>query len=606
MHVTTRRGFGVVMASLGVLVAVLGCAIYTCAFAGGVASETVSGSEGRRALDVARSCLDEALVEFKTAVNRPGSGWYAALRERPTRPEGMAVWLRGEMPVPAARGLAPDADVRPVRSSVWRDEPILPGFGPYDEKFALLTFTADVAIARVRGFPFRGSVRREVQRSYHLRQVRLAVPPPFGQWTLYVHRVPQLETTRKAYDELIGKFWSRREQIKKTYDQEIRDVVSTISKYLDYMRKKVKDWDKAQEEIDKAKDQLDKLIIAVPLSMGLAAPWAVKLKKALDDMKERLRKDKRTNLDAFGLADEATFRRVAAEPYPPERLVQDISFDLDEGAWPDFRGWRARPTGLQGPGDDLGKPVVVEREQVESREIDYRLDDPEPLPDRPKYDLDPSKIVWLDRYAKIREAFRTYMAKYDASLGRLITKYRAEFQRHETLFRLLRAVPPEYDRLLIDPAYHATRAVWFFDDGESFERAVAPTGGLARLDGVYFVKGGLPHFPPKYRGRGYVFTMEKARLGEVQAAAGSTLVVHSGADVDLDASCDAAVLAPRGRLRSRGGTVGLAAVEEIVREDEFKVVRRKELGEAGPEGLWVNVSPARLGATMLRDPERAD
>lgn len=609
MRVGARRGFGIVMSSLGALVAVLSCAIYACYFGSGVATETMSTGVGRRALDVARSCLDETLLEFKATVNRPGTSWYQALRERFTRPEGMAWWLRGAMPAGAAGQLAPDARMLPVRASVWRDEPIAREAGQFDEKFALLTLTADVEVSRGMAFPFRGVVRREVQRTYHLRQVRVVAPQPFGKWTLYVHRVPQIEASRQTYDELVRKFWSRREELKRSYGQEILDIIATLERYLVYMRRKVGDWDKAQREIDDAKEQLQRLIAVTPLSLGLAVPWVVQLQDAIDGMKAKLKRDKETNLAAFALPDEATFRRVAANPYAPQQLVRDIAFELLEGAWPDFRGWRGTPRGLEGPGDDLGMPIVVKRDRVTSREIDYRLPAPPELPRRPTYSLASRDIQWLAQYSSITAEFRRYMSEYDAMLKALIEAYRGELSRHEQLFRLLSGIPPEYDRLLTSPEYHGARATWFFDDQESFEMSVTGPGGSARLDGAYAVKGALSRFPAAFRGRGYVYVEEGAKLAGVRRdSPAATLVVHSGRDVELDGSCEGAVLAPQGRLHSSdaGRTVGLAVVREIAREDEFTVQRAPELGDAGPAGLWVNVSPARLAGTILRDPKRLE
>lgn len=600
-----RRGFGVLIGSISVLLAVLGVSISTAYMQGGVASETQNFAEGRRALEIGRSCLSEALLDFEIQVNDPGTSWYESTRSKRTSAKGMEHWIVGEYkPVSTLATVSgEDVKVAPVRISVWRDFAIDPDAGPYDEKYALVTLTADVSV-RPAGFnPFRGTVRRQLQRSYHVKQTRVTSPQPFGRWTMYVHRVPQLKSARDAYDRIIKGFASRRENLLRLYRQEIDEIIKTLESYLDYMRRKAKDWDSRRKEIKKTEEALDKLIAVTAFSLGLTVPAVIQLQQTIKAMKKELKDDIQKNLNAFNLADEATFRRVGSNPYPPANLRTDIAFELARGSWPTFRGHRATPDGLVFPGHDLDKPVVVEREQVNSREIDYQLPEPPPAPRRPTYSLASRDIQWLDQYANITSEFRRYIREYDQSLSGFLGANAREFKRHEDLFRLLPADLPEYARHLTNLGYQARRASWFFKNQDEFLAHVVGKDGVARLNGIYAIQGDLTKLPARFQGRGHITVEARVSVGTLSRAdERSTAVIYAGRDVTVNGSCDAAVLAPAGRLKSRAlaQTVPHAVVSHITREDDFTVNYRPEFG-AVAAGLQVNVAPAPLAEALLRN-----
>jgi len=600
-----RGGFGVLITSILVLLAMLSVSFSLASLGGGVTAETQNVSDGNRALEIARSCLAEAMLDFRKQVNAAGSPWYESTRAHRTSAAGMEDLIVGEY-TPAATLAAvagEDVSIAPVRVSVWHDFAIDPENGPYDEKYALVTLTADVSVRPSTLDPFRGRVRRQLQRSYQLKETRIVPPRPFSDWTLYVHRVPQLQAEKDAYDRLIRAVAHRRETIERFYGGEIDDIIRILKGYLNYMVRKARDWDQARDEIKKSQGALEMLIGATAGSMGMTASAVTQLTHKIESMKQDLKDDIARNLTAFNLSDEATFRQVAAHPYPPENLRADIDFQLAHGSWPAFRGYEATPEGLGKVGQVLSNPVVVEREEVTSREIGFTLPEPPAPPLRPRYSLRTQDIQWLGHYASIARVFRDYVNRYRSTLDTFTSAYAAEFKRHEDLFRLLDHVPAEYQRYLTDLGYQSRRASWFYQSQDTFLKAVVGTDGIARLNGVYAVKGDLTRFPASFVGRGYVTVESHLTLGDVGARRDSTAVFFAGGDATLNGSCDAAVLVPAGRLKSRelSHTVAQAVVNVITPEDDFTVKHRPEPGADGAEGLWVNVAPAPVAEALLRD-----
>lgn len=604
-HFNSRRGMGILIATVSMTVVALMGAMYTAAYRTGVAGEAQNYGEGRRALELSRSALAEALAEFADSVNRPGTAWYDALRNHPTSREGMRWWLVDHALVPLSSQLAAaeGTALGQVRVSVWRDFAIAPETGPYDEKYALLTLTADAVHKTAGSAPFRGKIRRQLQRSYHVKQVRVVPAAPFQRWTLYVHRAPQLETQKQAYEDVIKRFAARRREIVSKYNTEIDDVVRGLGVYLTWMAKKVADWNKAYEEIKKAKEEHKKLVAIAPLTLGLAVPQAIQLGKIIEKMEADLADDIKKTCAAFNLPDEQTFRSVASNPYPPPQLKADIAFAISPGTWPAFRRWTASPEGYTGAGDRLDMPLVVERERVTSREIDYNMPISPDLPRRPTYSMATAQIAWLDRYGPITAEFKRYISEYDAALAAYLASTAGEFDRHESLFRLLPAVPDEYGQQLVNLNYQSRRATHIFPDQTAFLKHVVGPDGVAHLSGAYAVRGDLTQFPRRYSGHGHVCVEGQIRLEDVQRASpDATLAVLSGRDTVLTGSSDVAVAAPAGRVKAQSveQTVGHAIVAGIAREDDFTVVRRPELVEPGPAGLWVTVAPAPLGEALLR------
>lgn len=599
-----RRGFGVLIATIFMLLAVLGVSVNTAARRGGLAAEAQAIAEGRRALEIGRSCLAEALLDFKASCNRPGTKWYDALRGAKTSATGMQSWLVAEFqPKTTLATLAGESvQIAPVRVSVWRDAAVDAG-GTGDEKFALLTLTADVGVTPGGVNPFRGVVRRQLQRSFHLKQTRVVAPQPFGRWTLYVHLAPQLARQKDAYARQITDFGARRNTIEKAYRGEIDEVIATLKSHLAWMVLKVADWDKAREEIAKARKEREKLAAITAMTLGLVSPALVKLDEAIEKMEKDLADDIAKVLAAFSLPDEATFRQVAANPYAPENLKRDIGFELERGSWPAFRGYQASPEGLLGGGDNLEMPVVVEREKVATRELDYRVPAPPALPVRPTYSVQTKDIAWTGQYATITREFVRYRTEYQARLREWLTAVGAEFARHEELFRLLPAVPAEHARYLGDLKYQSARASYVFESQDAFLKHVVGADGVARLDGVYAVKGELTRFPARYEGRGFIAVEKEIALGALtRPDARSTAVFFSGADVKLTGNPDAVVMAPAGRVTTTGAgtTVRQAVVAQVTAQDDFTAEAAPELGDAGPAGLWVNVAPAPLAEALLR------
>lgn len=601
-----RHGSGVLIVSISTLLAVLSVSMATASFRSELAAEVQNAAIGRRALEVCRSSLAEAALDFQVEANREGSPWYRELRAHLTSARGMESWISSDFKPAATLAMisGEDLQVAPVRVSAWRDFPVAREAGTFDEKFALVTLTSDVSARPDGAGPFRGRVRRQLQRSYHVKQTRIVSPAPFGGWTLYVNTVPQLSTEKDAYDRLLRTLTSRRESVERAYRTEIDQIIAALHGYLAYMVRKAADWDRAREEIAKTQDALDQVIALTPSAMGLTLPAVAGLETTIRDMKEKLKRDIATNLAAFHLPDEATFRGVAAHPYPPENLTADIGFQLTHGTWPSFRGFRAAPEGLVEPGADLDNPVVVERERVNSREIDFTLPPPPVLPRRPTYSLRTQDIAWLDRYGPITSEFRRYMSEHDRDLDLFTEAYAHEFARHEDLFHLLAARPVEFSRNLMNLGYQSSRASWFFADQDAFLRHVVGADGVARLSGVYAVKGDLTRFPALFEGRGYVAVEGRLELaGLSRRGASSTAVFFAGQDATAGGPCDAAILAPAGRLKSitLENTLGHAVVGAIAREDDFTVVRRRELGDSTASGIWINVAPVALAEALLRE-----
>jgi histone H3/H4 len=606
MKRVNRSGFGILMAGVSVLLAVLGVSLSSACLPEGVTARTRDLADGRRALEIGRSCLSEAILALRVSVNTPGNPWYAICRDRKTSAKGMEHWLVGELEPEATRRTVAGEDVSivPVRVSVWRDFAIDPENGPFDEKYALVTLTADVSVRPAGLNPFRSSVRRQVQRSYHLKQARIASEAPFGTYTLYLHRAPQLVDGRDAYDRTIRAIGSRREALIKHYEREIDEIIKTLNEYLAHMKRRTVSWDGRRKEIAKTEEAYDKLVAVTPFALGLTAPAVVKTKDTLEAMRRELAEDLKKNLERFGLPDEATFRRVAANPYPPENLRADIAFELARGNWPAFRGTTATPDGLVLPGTNLERPVVVERETVNSREIEYQLPEAPEVPRRPVYSLDPKAVQWQDRYANITQEFGRYKREYGEDLENFLTATSCELERHESLFRLLAMDPPEYARQLTNLGLQARRASWFFEDQDSFLKQVVGPDGVARLNGVYAIRGDLTKMPARFAGRARIAVEGNVALCALaKADPRSSLLLYAGGDVAIAGSCEAEVQAPAGRLKSTviGRTVSHAVVARITHDDEFTVARPAGSSAGGSDGLWVTIAPAPLAETLLRN-----
>lgn len=629
-----RNGFGIVIATVFMVLAVMGTLIATAGRRGGLAAHTQAIAEGRRALEIGRSCLSEALLDFKSAVNQPGSKWYDALRGARTSAGGMSHWLVGEFtPVatPATIG-GESVTIAPVRVSVWRDAAIDPAAGPYDEKFALLTLTADVSVTPGGWNPFRGAVRRQLQRSYHIKQTRVTSPQPFGRWTLYVHELPLLESQRADYDRLIREIGTRRGEIERAYGAEVDEIIATLRKYLAWMVKKAADWDEVRADIAKMRSEREKLKLedlfeSVMKKLNLPSllrrrieklirklieevvspttdPIGRKLEAVIESFERELAEDIRRTLEAFNLPDEATFRRVAANPYPPENLRADIAFKLEAGTWPMFRGYAATPAGLGTGGENLRNPVVTEAEKVQSLELEYHVPVVPALPERPKYSLETRDIAWTEKYGTITREFVRYRDAYKTSLVQWLAAVKAEFERHEALFQVLPAVPEEHARYLGQLKYQAARASWMFPDQDSFLAHVTGPDGVARLSGVYAVKGDLTRFPARYAGRGFVAVEKNVELSNLaRDGETSTAVFFAGGDVKVTGRLEAGVLAPGGGVvaPADGAVLRQALVRHVTRGDVFTVEVDRALGEAGPKGLSIDVAPAPLAEVLLRN-----
>lgn len=628
-----RGGFGIVISTLFMLLAVMGTLVATAGRRGGLAAHTQAIAEGRRALEIGRSCLAEALVDFKEQANRPGTTWHDALRGSRTTAAGMNSWLVGELvPRTTIQAIGGESiTIAPVRVSVWRDQAVDPEAGPHDEKFALLTLTADVSVTPGGWNPFRGVVRRQVQRSYHLKQTRVSAPDPFSRWTLYVHELPLLETQRADYDRTIRDVAKRRREIERAYGGEIDAIISAIEGYLRWMVQKVKDWDDIRADIaklrrEREKMKLEDLFARVLEKLHLPSllrkkieklvrevisgtikpmvdPLGEKLERVIEALERELAEDIRKALSAFNLPDEETFRRVAANPYPPANLRADIAFQLEAGTWPTYRGYAATPEGLATGGDDLTKPVVVERERVTSAEVDYRVPVVPALPRRPEYSLKTSDIAWTEKYGTITREFVRYREEYGTSIRAWLVAVGEEFTRHEELFHLLPAVPAEHARYLGHLEYQSARASWIFPDQDAFLAHVTGADGVARLTGVYAVQGDLTKFPARYTGHGFIAVERNVQLGAVAAEAGAGAVFFAGGDITVNATVEAGLLAPGGRVKTpaAGPTVGNAVVRTIMRADQFTVERNEEAGASGAKGLSIDVAPVALAEALLRE-----
>jgi len=532
----------------------------------GVVSQRETIAVGRRALYLAESAINEALLDFTRGMNDPAgsvAGCYGILRSSFAAGDHFNYSFFPGYAQEHCTSSDGEAHVEDVQVDVWALQPL--NDLAY-ERCGLLTITAVVAIPRRTGI-FNRYIYRNVQRSYELKQVQVTAPQPFGDYALFLLKWDYL--TRALGDYLSDQDpFDQRRQAAQTALQKLQDDMKLFLNIRIPL---------AEDGIDKLRDAQDQIPpyrfpcpLHPPLPLKPCCPanhgWsAADIEAAVESVLQEV------NLTVAAVEDIA-----ATDPevlQPPE---------LAAVSWPPFRADM-----------NLTNPVVVHG-TVSSSDYPFRFPSWPSLPAAPVVPA-PWHTTWeFPGLGNLIALFETYATNYDSSVAQTHAQnWQTELTRHEGKFELLGGVPGSYS--LLGPRYQYRRASWRFKDSGSMAAFVAASG---KLRGGYWVSGDASLGGP-YQGMGTVACSGSATVNGGSAGGDSLLTVYAAHDIDAGGSVGAALFAPDGTVH--GGPVRGLVVENYL-SDLLDVTNDPSYQAGGADGSRqvVTVSPYPVATNFLR------
>jgi hypothetical protein len=545
-----------------VVVAVIFIMAFSQHFLSGVVSQRETIYSGRRALYLAESAINEALLDFTKGMNDPAgsvAGWYGKLRSSFSNGDVISYSFYPGFTEERCTNDDEGISIEEVKVEVWALQPIN---DVAHERCGLLTITAVIAIPLRTGGVFNRYIYRNVQRSYELKQIQCTPPEPFGQWALFMLRWDYLMRAYRDYLSDQDPFNQRREESQKA----LEELMDEIKVFLD--AKIII----AVEAIDKYNEALSKIpgyrFPCPRHPLGLCTPsrhgWSASdIESAVEST---LGEFNLTGQDVQNVADTDT------------AVLQPV--ELQELSWPPFRSDMA-----------LGNPVVVNG-SVSTPDFPMRFPPWPSLPAAPVIDVQWIYVWQFPSLSYLINVFDQWKKQYDSQVVSVHqNNWTTELKRHENKFQLLGGVPGSYNKL--GKNYQYRRASWRFKSDGEFKQFLAASGGNA-LKGGYWINGSVSL--GSYSGSGSI-----ACSGDVNVSGGATggyLTVYSGKNITAG-STKGALLAPEGSVS--GGPINGLVVENF-HPGNISVTHDSSYDSAGPDGskMWVTVSPYPVATNFLR------
>ena len=576
-----RRGIGVVVFLALIVVAVLFIFVCFQQVLEGVTRQRENLSSGRRAFYIANAAINEGLLAFKQEVNVPSydpNSWFQKVRKRLSSDyDGLErKLLLPEM----TKGIVDSSGtkVKHIDVAVWSQYSI--NKLPY-EKVALLTITAVIEIPRRLPSLMGRYVRRNVQKTYELRQVLMSPPRPFDGFTFYLNSWGYLNRRKTDYEKLQRDLEKQRVQLQDGIRKHMDLTRENVQKIIEQCQKIVSEYEKAENKIrDKASGSDER-------------KYLQKLKEAVD-------------------------QKVREQGFRDYAQVENVSY-LSADCWMDAAGYSKQLKGFNLPPfrrgkEDLDNPVYVECPTLQSDQLDLVFPDP---PDVPEYPTFPSgtsfisQVDWEGGLTFLSSKYREWFSKRESQLPPYELSFQSALERHEALFKLVpndwvKIFQDEYEPLAVSKAWKH-KASYVFENQEEWELFIPKIGGVYVLNGVYHIDGAVKLSNLSYRGTGAICSSANLDIDGAVNVGDGIMTLVAGKQLYLNGSVQAGLVAANGAVRYSGNSYQGAAVAWRHSGDDFSATFDSNLASRTQDGgdalqiFWVNVAPYHLACNFIRN-----
>ena len=547
----------------------------------GVTRQRESLSSGRRAFYLANAAINEGLLAFKEEVNVPSAdpnSWFQRVRKRLASDyDGLErKLLKSEL----TKGLVDSSGVKVahIDVAVWSQYSI--NTLPY-EKVALLTITAVIDVPRRLPSLMGRYIRRNVQKTFELRQVLITPPRPFDGFTFYLSRWMYLGNRKSDYEKFERDLEKQRVQLQDNLRKHMECTRDNVKNIIDQCNKIVDEYDRTVEKIEdklsgsderKAKQKLQQIVDQKVAEQGFDNYEEVKLVASLSA---------ECWFDAAGYS-----REIKRFTFPPFRKGSE----------------------------DLENPVYVERPNLQSSEMALEFPEPPELPEFPVFPQGKAFIQqadWENELSFLSSEYKKWFSDRESQLPPFESALQQELTRHETLFKLVpndwvKIFQEEYEPLSVHKAWKH-KASYCFANQQEWENFVPKIGGVYFLDGVYHIDGALQLGNISYKGTGAIAATENIDIDGASNSGDGVLTLVAGKQLYLNGSVQAGLVAAQGAIRYSGNSYKGSAAAFSHSGDDFSaqfdpnLASRAEGDLDVPERFWINVAPYHLACNFVRN-----